>query len=59
MRGAAETADPFPSAAARASRRVFPQRSTAARIIPASSNDVVPFHLEGCAACAFLIRSPA
>jgi hypothetical protein len=59
MRGAAETADPFHSVAARASRRVFPQRSTAARNIPASSNDVVPFHLEGCAACTHLIRSPA
>ncbi|KWF33619.1 hypothetical protein WL88_30035 [Burkholderia diffusa] len=39
MRGAAETADPFHSVAARASRRVFPQRSTAARNIPVSSNE--------------------
>jgi len=60
MRGAAETADPFHSFAARASCRVFPQRSTAIRNIPVSSNDVVPFQLEGRAASSVhLIRSPA
>ncbi|WP_124833851.1 hypothetical protein [Burkholderia sp. Bp9031] len=50
---------PFHSVAARASRRVFPQRSTAARNIPVSSNGVVPFHLEERMACARSIRSPA